>query len=299
MGRAVENIFRFAVRFGINFLVTGNPFTALAMTVAQEYGAKRQRQEARRARDAYNASLQDRLITIESPNGARQRIYGRVRTGGSVRFKGSHGPNKEFLTVLVELAAHEVDAIEEIWIDDKPVTLDGFGNVTTPAWVWNGSPLSVSQAITLTAGSWTGPLPSGWIPSSLGAMQGGLDESNSGGLLTVAEAAGIVTVTGGSGDGAATLMGQQTNSIQVLRVTRYTSSPNLAPYLQGLFGNTLIQSTDTFSGVAMLLIQASYSQDKFPSGLPRITAVVRGARITDPRSNITAWTENPAVIAWD
>ncbi|MGL4574628.1 MAG: phage tail protein [Burkholderiaceae bacterium] len=118
-------------------------------------------------------------------------------------------------------------------------------------------------------------------------------------LLTVSESAGTVTVSGGSGDGSALLMGQQANSVACLRITRYTNSPNLAPYLQGLFGNTLIQPTDTFAGVALLLIQASYSQDIFPSGLPRISAVVRGARVTDPRNNVTAWSENPALIAWD
>lgn len=81
------------------------------------------------ARNAYNASLRDRYAMIRSATAARQLVFGRCRVSGPVFFGASYGTDNEHLTLCVALAAHEIDAIESVYFDDKLLTLDGAGNV--------------------------------------------------------------------------------------------------------------------------------------------------------------------------
>ena len=52
-------------------------------------------------------------------------------------------------------------------------------------------------------------------------------------------------------------------------------------------------------GRAAAYIRLEYDQDKFPSGIPNISFLVRGKKLYDPRSATTAWSANPALIAAD
>lgn len=81
------------------------------------------------ARNAYNRSLHDRYVQIRSTQAPRQLVFGRCRVSGPTFFVSSWGTDRQQLTYLVALAAHEIDAIETVFFDDKPVTLDGGGNV--------------------------------------------------------------------------------------------------------------------------------------------------------------------------
>jgi hypothetical protein len=47
------------------------------------------------------------------------------------------------------------------------------------------------------------------------------------------------------------------------------------------------------------LVDLEFDTDAFPTGVPSITAVFRGAKVLDPRTGTTAWTQNPALIARD
>ena len=81
--------------------------------------------QKRKARDAYNSQLKDRLVMTATAEGPRQRIYGRARVSGEVIFKSVSGPRKEWYTLVVAFAGHEVDAFEQWYINDLPVTLAG------------------------------------------------------------------------------------------------------------------------------------------------------------------------------
>lgn len=52
-------------------------------------------------------------------------------------------------------------------------------------------------------------------------------------------------------------------------------------------------------GRAYLVVLMNYSQEKFPNGVPNITAVVKGKKVYDPRSDTTAWTDNAALCVAD
>lgn len=58
----------------------------------------------------------------------RIKHYGRVKTGGSLLFKESKGGT---LYQVIAFAHGEIDAIEEYWIDDNEVSINGSNLVTT------------------------------------------------------------------------------------------------------------------------------------------------------------------------
>ena len=61
-------------------------------------------------------------------------IYGRMRKGGNITYLESTGTNNSFLHMILCLAGHEIDAVEDIYINDTVVTLDGSGFVTSAPW---------------------------------------------------------------------------------------------------------------------------------------------------------------------
>lgn len=57
-------------------------------------------------------------------------------------------------------------------------------------------------------------------------------------------------------------------------------------------------SSHTLNGIAYIAVRLKWDQDAF-SGIPDITAVVKGRRVYDPRTNTTAWSDNPALCIRD
>ena len=279
--------------------ITALTYTAFA-AASLSYGNHQRRKQQRQARDAFNASVQDRLVMVATAQAARSRVYGRVRNVDGVVYKGTHGANKEFYTLVVAVAGHEVDAIEEVWFNDQPVTLDGSGNVTNAPYA-----VTTRESITFTATT-LGPgggyavtgAPVLSIPP-VATITSGTDESQ-----TSSSAIGTWNASGEAQFAEAvngwSILYQADVTTVKARVRRYTGAPgqNLYADLQALVGSA-VQTSDRFEGIACLLVTLRYDQDAFPSGVPSITAVLRGARVFDPRTSTTAWTQNPALIARD
>ena len=52
-------------------------------------------------------------------------------------------------------------------------------------------------------------------------------------------------------------------------------------------------------GMAYLYVRLEYDQDVFPTGVPNISATIRGKKVYDPRSATTAWSDNAALCTAD
>ncbi len=78
---------------------------------------------------------EDVQTSIKNPTAARQRHYGRVKTSGPWAFAES---KEGSFHKVVALGTGELDAIEEIWVDDAPVTLDANGYVQEHPWNYDG-----------------------------------------------------------------------------------------------------------------------------------------------------------------
>lgn len=136
-------------------------FTAAVVAGSMAYSASEARKAKAQAKDAYNAAQVDRLVNVNSAVSPRDLVLGRVRKGGTVFYKASTGAYQKDFYLAIALAGHEVDAIEEIYLNDQLVTLDGGGNVTT-------APYNVPTTVT-TSGFATGfiyTLPANYVPGS-------------------------------------------------------------------------------------------------------------------------------------
>jgi hypothetical protein len=58
-------------------------------------------------------------------------------------------------------------------------------------------------------------------------------------------------------------------------------------------------SAHTLSGCAYLYVRLKYDATKFPNGIPTVTCLVKGKKVYDPRSGLTAWSNNAALICAD
>lgn len=81
-----------------------------------------------------------RLASVRDAAAPHEYVYGTVRKGGAITFIESTDfwfyetlPNV-YLHMVICLAGHEVDSIPTIYVDDKVVTLDGSGFVTSNGW---------------------------------------------------------------------------------------------------------------------------------------------------------------------
>lgn len=70
----------------------------------------------------------DGQLSVQQPVPFRRRVYGRAKMGGFFVF--SEVADRSLYQLIV-IAGHEIDAIEESWVSDRRVVLDGDGWVTS------------------------------------------------------------------------------------------------------------------------------------------------------------------------
>lgn len=262
----------------------------------------------RKATAAFNASLKDRFAMVSTVDGYRSRVYGRVRNVDGVLFKGTHGDKLQYYTLVVALAGHECDGIEQVYFNDVPVELDGAGWVLTAPWsgvtVASGGRLISGQgSFALSGGDGSITLPNAPIHDSVIVMVGTDSQVPSSSIVIVGN---TVTVSGAFGHTGPADIYYQYNvgasaATAKARVRKYLGAPgqDLSTALASLFPGLIVAGQHRFEGVACLIVDLEYDQDAYPTGVPSVTAVVRGAKVLDPRTSVTAWTENPALIARD
>jgi hypothetical protein len=63
--------------------------------------------------------------------------------------------------------------------------------------------------------------------------------------------------------------------------------------------NGLWTSNHRLRGIACVYIRLEFDVNQFPNGVPNFSFLIRGKKVFDPRSNITAWSVNPALCLND
>lgn len=290
---------------------------------------------ARDARKAANASLQDRVTTIRSTDEPRAILYGRQRVGGVLTYVSPpFGSRKERVTLVITLVGHPCDAVEQIWIDDEPVTIDANGTVTgginTGKWA--------TKVTDMTTVSTTGPAV--WDAGSPTSNRI-LSPSGATGVVSVmyVQAAGDIAqravpgvdyvVLSGGGFHIGVLNGALTGADLTITYSGYwlldgsitvrtwtgreTGAARQDTDLQTNSGGAWA-STATGDGICRMHVTMAYNETMFADGVPSFSAVVRGRRVYDPRLDSTnggagshrytdestwAWTRNPALCARD
>ena len=284
--------------------------TFVSLTVV---GGIRQRRQARKAaaqqRAAYNASLQDRTVSVLSADPPWQIIYGRCVVGGAIvdifttdkdvrRYEGDTFHKADALKHLViVVAAHEVQDIHEVFIDGVALgPLDGSGWVTSGEFFtaregirevqFSGASTTIAEAATA--------IVSAYSTTGVGVDTNYVDEtanvSISGGGTTINCSSGnYVTVrytVDASGGGVRWskhlgTAGQTTDAyLASVAPTRYTANHRLR-------------------GLAYVTVTLDLEVQRFQAGPPNITFEVSGRKLLDTRTSTTAWSANPALVIRD
>ena len=192
----------------------------MAVYTAISYGLNRAFGKKAKSPNFDSSGLQN-TVTIRNSTAPRQIIYGEVRTGGVLVFAETSGTNNEFINLVIVLAGHECQAINDIYFNDEVV------------------PLSGSDA-------------SG----------------------TYYQYASIYKHLG-------------------------TTTQTVDTDLQSAVGAGTWSDEHRLRGVAYIYVRLRYSTDKFPGGIPNISAIVQGRIVYDTRTSTNAYSTNWALCVRD
>jgi len=254
--------------------------------------------QKQKARHEYNNSLTDRNVMTTAFDGARSRCYGRVRNVDGVVFKGSRGDKSQFYTLVVALCGHEIDGVETVYFNDVALSIDGSNRVTNAPY---GTTQRQDRSGIYSGGSYDLGADADTASVSVLSVNG---TYNRGATLVYPAVAftrtGTVVYWDATANPSVQIRWQANATVSKATVRIYTGAPgqDLSGELATRFPS-LITSAHKFSGIACLLVDLEYDDTAFTSGVPSISAVFRGARVYDPRTTATAWSQNPALCIRD
>lgn len=268
----------------------------LALSAAQSARAKKAQKEA------YNAAQVDRLANVVTSVAMRELVLGRVRKGGPVVFRGSAGALKDRFLVHIALAAHEIDAVEAVYLNGEEVELDEDGYVQTAPYMQQVLTSASHEAVIPPTGGVI-TLPHTPVTGTVSAYVGGAPSTGGNDADTPTQVA--VSVDGAD---VTIILGEEGQDVTI--EYQYMADVSYAKIHWDLGDGTAVADSATENlfptlwtenhrgqGIAKLIAVFWYNETAFPSGVPGLTARIRGAKVYDPRTETTAWSENPALLA--
>lgn len=163
-----------------------------------------------------------RQEVVRSSVAARRLVYGTSKVGGALVFAETTGANDKFMHLVVVLAAHEVEEIGAVYLDDEV-------------------------------------LPT---PDSDGFVRSGTFKNR-------------------------------------VRIKKHLGSDDQVADPDLVSEAPSWTSAHRLRGLAYIYVRLEYNSDVFPAGLPKPTAIVKGKKLYDPRTGMTAWSNNWALALRD
>ena len=277
---------------------------AVYATYASADARREQRRLAAKARAKYEAGLSERNVTLLSAAPPWQIVYGRAIVGGSivanftsdktgVRENGtSYTKPDGYRHLVVEFAHHECQDIHEVYLDGVALgTLDGSGWVTAGTFYETRED---TRTTTINGSSFVDvPNP---VIEILHAYYSTPD--------------GYVDVTPTLSNGDTRITNPSSNQIWVdykvqvitpgVRWSKHlgSSTQTVDTYLNGV-KPTEWTSDHRLRGSTYITITFDLENPRFQAAPPNITADVSGRKVYDPRTGLTAWSDNPALCIND
>lgn len=261
---------------------------------------RQQRRAAAQQRAAYNASLKDREVMIRSAIAPRRVVLGRDRISGPVIYAQSTGTKGEFLHLVIALAHGQSDAIEEVWFNDVLLPApDGSGYINSGEFASN---VVTSRNTEVTTAGTTLTLPQ--VASKVTSVSYvgtyvDLDGQRTSTLLTGWTHTPPSATVSGVVAGTYWVNYETTVSTPLVRIKKHLGAAG-----QVADADLVAESGGKWTaahvgaGVTYLYVRLEYNQDVWGQiGIPNISAVVRGALPFDPRTGLSPWTDNAALLA--
>lgn len=291
--------------------------TLLQTTLVVGYAA----QARRRAKDARRRaldSIQDRQIMVRTAIADRPIVLGSARLSGPFYPLGTSGADGELLHFIVPLAG-PIDGLGTVYVGDEPVTaFDADGWCTNSKYRTSTTEserqlLTVTSAATITLAQTATTIYSVAQAAEPGAP-GWMSVYNAGGV-------GVTLNEGSPGSdsdaystatvGGVTQITFHSSRIGQSFVVSYAYASVRSHFRCKFFDGQSGQVADSYliaqlpdrwtsdhrgDGVSYLSCTLRYHPDLFPSGIPNISAIVRGERLYDTRTATTTYSKNPALM---
>jgi hypothetical protein len=283
--------------------------TTVYGAVAQKAAAKKAKRQAARAREDFLNSLQDRTITRVSTDAPHRYVYGKAKVGADIVAMLVSGNNEEFKHLVCVHAAGESESIDEVYINNKPLgPLDEDGFVTSGDY-YSAATESITQTFA------TSPFTLAHTPSSsvkviaygramLGAAYMGL----SSGEVTYTRVGNTITVTSFNPLNYPltfvldyySITYQYKNNTSQVRVKKHLGTSD-DPADASLLAECGAKWKDTavLRGLTYTVIRLDLRQSEFQGGVPDINVLMKGRKLYDPRTGLTAYSTNPALAIYD
>jgi hypothetical protein len=258
---------------------------SLALSSAQKRKAERV------ARAQFDAAQVDRLTNVPGTVVQRELVLGRVRKGGHVFFKTSVGQYKELFIMCIAVAEHEIDGIEQVYLNDQPVDINSGGQVTTAPYGRSATISTSKQSASTTIVLDFDPLP-----GSISAYEGPTP-FQIGHEVGFTVSGRTVTIVDPLPGWYFTVNYQYAGFNSFVNIRWHLGAPGqqadpaLVAMLPGVW-----TPDHRVSGVAYLVCQFAYNDTALPSGIPTVTVQIRGAKVLDTRTGLTEFSENPALL---
>jgi len=258
-----------------------------------------------RSANGFSAEAQGRTQVVRSNVQPRNMIYGRAMTSGPLVFAAStDGPSKknQYMHLVIALADHECDDVEEVYLGEDAVgPLDSTGFALDGKFVkkwgenktWSSTvPNGVTQ-ITLNTGN-----PFRRVIAILQSTDTG-DFSITD--YAWAEGSAEITLRGLQPTGGTLSINYEAlRALSLVCVRKHLGSPDQQAEGQLMLDFPALWTADhRLQGVCYLYIRLEFDSDIFPNGLPNVKALVRGKKLYDPRTGVTAWSNNWALCVYD
>lgn len=274
---------------------------ALVISANAAYGATQQRRAARKQRDAYNASLKDREVMIRSAIAPRRIVLGRDRISGPIVYAQSTGAKGEYLHLVIALAHGECDAIEEVWFNDTLLPDPDAGGYITSGEFTAGKATARAYSATIAGSTLTLPHVASRVTAVAKVDTSYVTDSGTHGSILVSgwsHSAPSNTITGLSPDSY--VVNYETSvALPRVRIKKHLGGPG-----QVADADLVAESGGKWTaahvgnGITYLYVRLQYDQDVWGQiGIPNISCVVRGGKAFDPRSGLTVWSDNAALLA--
>jgi hypothetical protein len=303
-----------------NNLTVGTSIASIAITVGttvfgavtQKAAAKKAKRAAAKARDDFLNSLQDRTVTKIATDAPHRYVYGKSKVGSDVVAVLPSGANEEYKHLICVHAAHESESIEEVYINNKPLgPLDDDGFVTSGDYFVSKTTENITETFA------TSPFTLTHTPSSAVKViaysrvsRNGVLIQNQSNEVTYTRVGNTFTVTGALPPppyfGSIIQLIEyrityqyQSNNSQV-RVKKHLGTPD-DPSDASLLAECgdKWKATSVLRGFTYTVIRLDLRQAEFQGGLPDISVLMKGKKLYDPRTGVTAWSQNPALCIYD
>jgi hypothetical protein len=286
--------------------------TTVFGAVAQKKAAKKAKRAAAKAREDFLNSLQERTVTRIATEAPHRYVYGKAKVGSDIVAVLKSGPTDEYKHLICVHAAGESESIDEVYINNKPLgTLDADGFVTSGDYystkteniteTFATSPFTLahtpSSAIKVIA---TGTAWAGSFPLPYGAQSSEVAHTRSGNTITVTGTQSTTIPGATIRTTSYSVTYQYKENTSQVRVKKHLGTPD-DPADASLLAECpdKWKETSVLRGFTYTVIRLDLRQAEFQNGLPDINVLMKGRKLYDPRTGLTQWSSNPALVALD